>query len=193
MARTWLGAVASPPLPKGSLASTLRALDHSRAELSSTRSTSPRGPGQGRQPGPLRGPQCPGMAQGRPLLSLTKLPCHPQSCPGEPWPGFSCLRAGQHHAASAGTCTRGPGGGGLVRAGPGREQCPVLPCCPAGWASASGGQRGNWTQSWTNSTPLCTQSQFLQLPLRSEVGPFWAFLGTNDPPPLSPAPRHRSL
>ncbi|XP_055251659.1 uncharacterized protein LOC129536644 isoform X9 [Moschus berezovskii] len=85
MARTWLGAVASPPLPKGSLASTLRALDHSRAELSSTRSTSPRGPGQGRQPGPLRGPQCPGMAQGRPLLSLTKLPCHPQSCP-EPVP-----------------------------------------------------------------------------------------------------------
>ncbi|XP_055251660.1 uncharacterized protein LOC129536644 isoform X10 [Moschus berezovskii] len=63
------------------------------------------------------------MAQGRPLLSLTKLPCHPQSCPG--------------------------------------------------WASASGGQRGNWTQSWTNSTPLCTQSQFLQLPLRSAQDRLW--------------------
>lgn len=29
-----------------------------------------------------------------------------------------------------------------MRAGPGQEQPPVLPCHPAGWASASGGQRG---------------------------------------------------
>lgn len=108
-----------------------------------------------------------GIAKGRQLLPLTELPCHPQSCPGDPRPGFSCLQAGQHHAASAGTCTRGPGGGGPVWAGPGQEQPPVLPCCPTGRASASGGQCGNRTQELDQQHPLRAQSRFLQLP---EVG-----------------------
>ena len=202
--------VAYPPLPKDSLASTLRAPDHSRAEPGSTYPTSPRGPGPGQAASPLRGPRCPGRwAFGRQTLhrsptaaaqpslpsrlrrghlsedtspasptprrsdsrhsrpgwshlstpphtsstpkvlprgwlragrscQLTELPCHPPSCPGDTQPGFSCLRAGQHHTASAGTCTRGSGGG-PVWAGPEQEQPPVLPCCPTGWASALGG------------------------------------------------------
>ena len=77
--------VASPPLPKDSLASTLRAPDHSRAEPGSTYPTSPRGPGPGQAAGPLRGPRCPGRwAFGRQTLHRSPTAAAQPSPPSRP-------------------------------------------------------------------------------------------------------------
>lgn len=229
--------VASPPLPKGSLASTLRAPDHSRAEPGSTHPTSPRGPGLGQAAGPLRGPRCPGRwAFGKQTLHRSPTapaqpspPSRPRrghlsedTAPASPTPrrsnsrhsrpGWSHLSAPPHTSSTPKVLPQGWLRAGhsyhspsfldtpspvLVAPGLGFPACkldnttqtqralvpedreeearagrswagaaPVLPCCPTGWASALGGQRGNRTRELDQQHPLRTQSRFLQLPPR---------------------------
>lgn len=184
----------------------------------------PRGPG--RQPGPLRGPQCPGRwAFGRQTLheaprlllgqppsrravgtflrallwpprlrlpgySHLSAPSHtsstpkffsgtakggssatplaslpPQSCPGDPQPGFSCLQAGQHHAASTGHL--------YPRTGRRRDLCGQVQAgaalsCPAAHRTGLGLRRAVRKQDpgAGPTAPLPWGGQFLQLPLR---------------------------
>ena len=61
-----------------------------------------------------------------------------------------------------------------MQADPGQEQPPVLPAASQDGPRPREGSEEPGSGSWTNSTPLCSQSRFLQLPPRSgQGGPAW--------------------